>query len=92
MQPVQTPHDREIGGRYRPRQVINAATADVQIINAATADVQIINAATADVQSFRLLADRQVVCTVDHRFALNSPALVSAPSKKLSRRCAPPVG
>jgi hypothetical protein len=32
------------------------------------------------------------VCTVDHRFALNSPALLSAPSKKLSWRCAPPVG
>jgi hypothetical protein len=28
---------------------------------------QVINAATADGQSCRLLADRQVVCTVDHR-------------------------
>src|SRR5260370_28636217 len=62
MQPIETPHDREVGVRHRPRQVINAATADVQ--------------------NFRLLADRQIVCTVDHRFALNSPALVSAPSKK----------
>jgi hypothetical protein len=32
------------------------------------------------------------VLTVDHRFALSNPALVSAPSKKLSWRCAPPVG
>jgi hypothetical protein len=44
---------------------------------------QVVHAAAADVQSCRLLADRQIVCTVDHRFALNSPALVSAPSKKL---------
>jgi hypothetical protein len=29
MQPVETPHDREIGVRHRPRQVINAATADL---------------------------------------------------------------
>jgi hypothetical protein len=27
--------------------------------------------------------DRQIVLTVDHRFALSNPALVSAPSKKL---------
>src|ERR1700756_4089141 len=43
---------------------------------------QIVDAAAADVQSFRLLADRQIVFTVDHRFALSNPALVSAPSKK----------
>src|SRR5262245_44318523 len=30
MQPVETPHDREIGVRHRPRQVINAAAADLQ--------------------------------------------------------------
>jgi hypothetical protein len=29
---------------------------------------------------------------VDHRFALSKPALLSALSKKLSRRCSPPVG
>ena len=30
MQPVETPHDREIGVRHRPRQVINAAAAGLQ--------------------------------------------------------------
>ena len=53
---------------------------------------QIIDAATADVQDLRLLGDRQIVLTVDHRFALSNPALLSAPSKKLAWRCAPPVG
>jgi hypothetical protein len=72
MQPVETPHDREIGVRHRPRQVINAAAADLQ--------------------NFRLPGDRQIMLAVDHRFALSNPALVSAPSKKLSWRCAPPVG
>jgi hypothetical protein len=43
---------------------------------------QIIDAAAADAHSLRLLADRQIVVTVDHRFALSNPALVSAPSKK----------
>jgi hypothetical protein len=32
------------------------------------------------------------VCTVDHRLALNSPALVSAPSKKLSAALRVPCG
>jgi hypothetical protein len=72
MQPIETPHDREIGGRYRARQLINAAAADLQ--------------------NFRLLGDRQIVLTVDHRFALSNPALGSAPSKKLAWRYAPPVG
>ena len=40
---------------------------------------QIVDTATADAQNFRLLADRQIVVTVDHRFALSNPALVSAP-------------
>src|SRR3990167_2287026 len=62
MQPVEAPHDREVGFRHRPRQVVDAATADVQ--------------------SFRLLGDRQIMVTVDHRFALSKPALPSAPSKK----------
>src|SRR6476660_3446135 len=43
---------------------------------------QVIDAAPADPQSFSLLGDRQIVLTVDHRFALSNPALVSAPSKK----------
>src|SRR5208282_3213121 len=43
---------------------------------------QIIDAATTDVQGLRLLTERQSVLTVDHRFALSKPALLSAPSKK----------
>jgi len=35
-----------------------------------------------DVQSVRLPRERQIMLTVDHRFALSNPALVSAPSKK----------
>src|SRR5260370_28414316 len=53
---------------------------------------QIIDAAAADLQNFRLPGDRQIVLAVDHRFALSNPALVSAPSKKLAWRYAPPVG
>ena len=30
MQFVETPHDREVGVRHRPRQVVDAATADAQ--------------------------------------------------------------
>src|ERR1039457_6422125 len=30
MQPVETPHDREIGVRHRARQIIDAAAADPQ--------------------------------------------------------------
>ena len=30
MQPVETPHDREVGVRHRPRQVVDAAAADAQ--------------------------------------------------------------
>ncbi|MGY2933169.1 hypothetical protein ACVWZ6_002771 [Bradyrhizobium sp. GM6.1] len=72
MQPIETPHDREIGVRHRARQVIDAATADLQ--------------------DFRLLRDRQIVLAVDHRFALNNPALVSAPSKKLVSALLAPCG
>src|ERR1700693_4054448 len=43
---------------------------------------QIIHTATADLQGLRLFADRQFVLTVDHRFALSKPALLSAPPKK----------
>ncbi|WP_430640226.1 hypothetical protein [Bradyrhizobium cytisi] len=72
MQPVKTPHDREIGDRHRARQVINAAAADLQ--------------------NLRLPGDRQIVLTVDHRFALSNPALVSAPSKKLISALHAPCG
>src|SRR5258705_9540224 len=52
---------------------------------------QIINAAAADLQNFRLLGDRQIVLTVDHRFALSNPALVSAPSKKSFSSVSSPI-
>ena len=45
---------------------------------------QVVDTATADAKHLRLLCDRQIVLTVDHRFALSNPALVSAPSKKLA--------
>jgi hypothetical protein len=72
VQPIETLHDRQIGGRYRARQIINAAAADLQ--------------------NFRLPGDRQIVLTVDHRFALSNPALVSAPSKKLCAALRSPCG
>src|ERR1700716_3454383 len=65
------PHDREVGGRHRTRQIINAAAADLQ--------------------NFRLLGDRQIMSTVDHRFALSNPALVSAPSKKSFANVSSPI-
>jgi hypothetical protein len=71
MQPVQTPHDREIGVRHRARQIIDAAAADLQ--------------------NFRLPGDREIVLTVDHRFALSNPALVSAPSKKSFSSVSSPI-
>src|SRR5207344_2013656 len=52
---------------------------------------QIINAAAADLQSFGLLGDRQIMFTVDHRFALSNPALVSAPSKKSFSSVSSPI-
>src|SRR5207237_4495591 len=71
MQPVETPHDRKVGVRHRPRQVVDATAADVQ--------------------NFCLPRDRQVVGTVDHRFALSNPALVSAPSKKSFSSVSSPI-
>ena len=53
---------------------------------------QIIDTATADAQNLCLLGDRQIVLTVDHRFALNKPALPSAPSKKLTTALHAPCG
>src|SRR4051812_9842025 len=71
MQPVETPHDGEVGVRHRPRHIVDAATADSQ--------------------NLRLLGDRQIVFTVDHRFALSNPALVSAPSKKSFSSVSSPI-
>jgi hypothetical protein len=47
--------------------------------------------ATANIQSRRLLGDGQIVLTVDHRFALSNPALVSAPSKKSVSSVSSPI-
>src|SRR6202161_4573280 len=71
MQPVETPHDFQVGRRHRARQVVDAAAADAQ--------------------NLRLLADRKIVLTVDHRFALSNPALVSAPSKKSFSSVSSPI-
>src|SRR4051812_40721392 len=71
MQPVETPHDLQVGRRHRTRQVVDAATADAQ--------------------NRRLPGDRQVVLTVDHRFALSNPALLSAPSKKSFSSVSSPI-
>jgi hypothetical protein len=71
VQPIELLHDLEVGWRYQPRQIINAASADFQ--------------------NLCLLGDRQIVLTVDHRFALSNPALVSAPSKKLSAALRAPL-
>jgi hypothetical protein len=42
----------------------------------------VVHRAPADAQQLGLPLDRQFGFTVDHRFALSNPALVSAPSKK----------
>src|SRR6185436_20676505 len=52
---------------------------------------QIVDTATADAQKLGLLGDRQIVFTVDHRFALSNPALVSAPSKKSFSSVSAPI-
>src|SRR5206468_5193684 len=52
---------------------------------------QVVDTATADAQHVRLLCDRQIVLTVDHRFALSNPALLSAPSKKSFSSVSSPI-
>src|SRR5438105_15325233 len=52
---------------------------------------QVIDASPADVQRRRLLGDRQIVRTVDHRLALSRPALPSAPSKKSFSSVSSPI-
>src|SRR5271156_4806761 len=71
MQLVNPSHHLKVGHRHRPRQVVDAATADAQ--------------------NLHLLCDRQIVFTVDHRFALSNPALVSAPSKKSFSSASSPI-
>src|SRR4249920_1420656 len=51
----------------------------------------VVDAATADAQNLRLLCDRQIVFTVNHRFALSNPALLSAPSKKSFSSVSSPI-
>jgi hypothetical protein len=53
---------------------------------------QVIDATPANVQRPRLPGDRQIVRAVDHRFALSRPALLSAPSKKLTAALHAPCG
>ena len=62
MQPIEPPHQFQIGRQHWTRQVVNTAATDTQ--------------------NRCLPGDRQVVLTVDHRFALSNPASVSAPSKR----------
>jgi hypothetical protein len=47
--------------------------------------VQVLDAAPADPQNLRLPTEQQIVMTVDHRFALRSPAFPSAPDKNSLR-------
>ena len=46
----------------------------------------VIDRAPADVQNVRLAGNREIMRSVDHRFALSRPALVSTPSKNRSQR------
>ena len=71
MQSVETTHHFQVDRRYRPWQVVDAATADAQ--------------------NLCLLGDRQIVLTVDHRFALGNPALLSARSKKSFSKVSSPI-
>src|SRR5215471_16966804 len=52
---------------------------------------QIVDTATADAHKLRLPGDRQIVFAVDHRFALSTPALLSAPSKKSFSNVSSPI-
>src|SRR6266487_3113403 len=64
------------------------------LIRATLADLLtslLLDAAAADLQNLCLLGDRQIVLTVDHRFALSNPALVSAPSKKSFSSVSSPI-
>jgi hypothetical protein len=42
----------------------------------------VVEAAAAELQKFSLSPDRELVLSVNHRFALRRPALLSAPDKK----------
>ena len=51
----------------------------------------IIDTATANPQNFSLLGEREFMSTVNHRFTLSNPALVSVPSKKSFSRVSSPI-
>src|SRR4051794_25853372 len=51
----------------------------------------VVDTASANVQHLGLPGDRQIMLTVDHRFALSNPALVSAPSKKSFSSVSSPI-
>jgi hypothetical protein len=69
VQPIQMPHDGEVGGRHWSRQIINAAAADLQNVG--------------------LLGDRQIMFTVDHRFALSGRPKILGEVQELARQHAP---
>ena len=52
---------------------------------------QVVRAISADAKKPSLCADRQVAVSVNHRFALSKPALVSAHSKKLFSSVSCPI-
>src|SRR5260370_25888578 len=51
----------------------------------------VVDAAPADAEERRRLRQREPVVTVDHRFALGTPALPSARSKKSFSRTSSPI-
>jgi hypothetical protein len=51
----------------------------------------IVELAPAEPQQRRLARQRQVMAAVDHRFALSSPALLSAPAKKSFSSVSSPI-
>src|SRR3954453_13161433 len=74
MQPVETPHDREIGVRHRPRQVVHAAAADVQSLRL-PGDRQLVltvdhrlalsNPALVSAPSKKLISARHAPCGIE---------------------------
>src|SRR5262249_10236609 len=52
---------------------------------------QVVDRAPRDADQLGLLRNAQRVTTVDHRFALSNPALVSAPSKKSFSSVSSPI-
>src|SRR5271165_1032328 len=52
---------------------------------------QVVDAAPAELQDSGLLSQGKFVRTVNHRFALSMPALVSAPSKKSFSSVSSPI-